>query len=125
MTTKYKRFAITLNDDNRQKLESFCQKNGLTKSQAIARLLNRKPILIDQKKLLTAIQQLENINRQLTGIAINLNQYQHQINKGMKNGYFNEDKARLLQGSWDLMTEAKMRRKIDKLEKGLSEYVNY
>lgn len=125
MTTKYKRFAITLNDDNRQKLDAFCRKNGLTKSQAITRLLNRKPIVIDQKKLLNAIQELENINRQLTGIAINLNQYQHQINKGMQNGYFNEDKARLLQGSWDLMTEADMKEKIDKLEKGLSKYVSY
>ena len=125
MTTKYKRFAITLNDDNRQKLESFCQKNGLTKSQAIARLLNRKPIVIDQKKLLIAIRNLESINRQLTGIAINLNQYEHQINKAMLNGQFDENKARLLQGTWDLMTEAKMKQKIDKLEKELSEYVNY
>lgn len=125
MTTKYKRFAITLNDDNRQKLDAFCRKNGLTKSQAIARLLNQKPIVIDQKKLLIAIRNLESINRQLTGIAINLNQYEHQINKAMLNGQFDENKARLLQGTWDLITEAKMKQKIDKLEKRLSEYVNY
>lgn len=99
----------------------------LTKSKMISRLINqpKKEPKIDQQNLQKIIQLLENINREISGIGININQYQHQINKGMQDGYFNEEQARLLRSSWDMMAENEMKKKIDDLEKGLSQYVDY
>lgn len=138
MSTTKNRIMISLNDNDLTKLENKAKEKHTTKSEIVADFLSRKQYKkenrerhkkvyreLDSKKINECLKQLQKINNNLSGLANNLNQYQHQINLAMLHNYFDVQTAQQLKSSYDLMLQAKLQKEIGKTVKDLTKYVSY
>lgn len=138
MSTTKNRIMISLNDNDLTKLENKAKEKHTTKSEIVAEFLSRKQYKkenrerhkkvyreLDSKKINECLKQLQKINNNLSSLANNLNQYQHQINLAMLHNYFDVQTAQQLKSSYDLMLQAKLQKEIEKTVKDLTKYVSY
>lgn len=138
MSTTKNRIMISLNDNDLTKLENKAKEKYTTKSEIVAEFLSRKQYRkgnreqhkkayreLDSQKINECLKQLQKINNNLSSLANNLNQYQHQINLAMLHNYFDVQTAQQLKSSYDLMLQAKLQKEIGKTVKDLTKYVSY
>lgn len=138
MSTTKNRIMISLNGNDLTKLENKAREKHTTKSEIVAEFLSRKQYKkenrerhkkvyreLDSKKINECLKQLQKINNNLSSLANNLNQYQHQINLAMLHNYFDVQTAQQLKSSYDLMLQVKLQKEIEKTVKDLTKYVNY
>lgn len=87
MATSKKRITVSLGDKEVAKLLKLTTEWQQSKSEIVARLLNRKgrPYVryreIDIEKIEQCMAELQKINNQISGMANNYNQYMHTINQ--------------------------------------------
>lgn len=131
MTTKKQRFTVSLDDNHMQKLETMTGDLQLSKSQLVAKLIDKKgrPRVqyreLDSQKINQCLNQLQEINNQLRRIGNNLNQYQHAINKSVADGLIDKNSILNISQPAAWINIPDLQQQVDAAIKKLSKYVNY
>lgn len=122
---------ISLDDNELHTLTTRCNKEQLTKTRLIVKLLTQQPgeqkqqSNFDQQTLIAVLKELQKTTNQLSAIGNNLNQFEHQVNAAMNSGYFDAKAAKDFKSNLYVIAQDELQQKIIATVKKLTRYVDY